>query len=86
MAACIICNNQNDNKVFAIKELQLGLKESFNYQLCSNCGTMQLLDVPEDLGKYYPNEDYYSFNLKLQISEKANALRKIKTDYLLFGK
>jgi SAM-dependent methyltransferase len=38
------------------------------------------------LGKYYPNEDYYSFNLKLEIKEKPDVLRKLKTDYLLFGK
>ncbi len=86
MAACIICNNESNNQKFTIKELQLGLNDSFDYQLCSNCGTMQLLDVPADLGKYYPNDDYYSFNLKLEISQKADVLRKIKTDYLLFGK
>lgn len=60
---------QNHNTTHAIKELQLGLNEPFNYQLCNQCGTMQLLDVPENLGKYYPNEDYYSFNLKLQIKK-----------------
>lgn len=86
MAACIICSNATDNKSFTFQELQLGLKESFNYQLCSNCGTMQLVEIPENLGKYYPNEDYYSFNLKLEVNDKANTLRKIKTDYLLFGK
>lgn len=86
MAACIICSNEQNNTTHAIQELQLGLKEVFHYQLCSNCGTMQLLDVPQDLGKYYPNEDYYSFNLKLEIKEKPDTLRKIKTDYLLFGK
>lgn len=86
MAACIICSNEHNNTIHAIQELQLGLKEVFHYQLCSNCGTMQLLDVPQDLGKYYPNEDYYSFNLKLEIKEKPDLLRKLKTDYLLFGK
>jgi len=84
--ACILCNNISNNTVYALKELQLGLLETFNYQLCGNCGTMQLLDVPENLGKYYPNEDYYSFNLKLDVKEKPDTLRKIKTDYLLFGK
>lgn len=86
MSACIICSNEQNNTTHAIQELQLGLKEVFHYQLCSNCGTMQLLDVPNDLGKYYPNEDYYSFNLKLEIKEKPDLLRKLKTDYLLFGK
>lgn len=86
MAACILCNSNNKHQVFTIKELQLGLQEPFQYQLCSNCGTMQLLTIPADLGKYYPNEDYYSFNLKLQIGKKYSYLRKAKTDYLLYGK
>lgn len=86
MATCIICSNAANNKSFTFQELQLGLKEGFEYQLCSNCGTMQLAQIPENLGKYYPNEDYYSFNLKLDVNEKPNTLRKIKTDYLLFGK
>ena len=84
--ACILCGNNHNNELFRVKELQLGLDEYFNYQLCRTCGSMQLQDVPENLGKYYPNEDYYSFKLNLNIREKADTLRKIKTEYLLFGK
>jgi 2-polyprenyl-3-methyl-5-hydroxy-6-metoxy-1,4-benzoquinol methylase len=40
--------------------------------------------MPEDFSIYYPNEDYYSFNM--QLDTKKDLLRKIKTDYLLFGK
>jgi SAM-dependent methyltransferase len=83
---CILCGNTTNNKLYTIKELQLGLDEYFEYQLCGACGTMQLQNIPDDLGKYYPNEDYYSFNLELDIREKPDTLRKIKTDYLLFGK
>lgn len=83
---CIFCENQSNNKLFMVKELQLGLEEYFEYQLCGSCGSMQLQNVPNDLGKYYPNEDYYSFNMGLEIRTKADMLRKIKADYLLFGK
>jgi SAM-dependent methyltransferase len=83
---CILCGNTDDNVLYHVKELQLGLGEDFTYQLCGNCGSMQLQDVPENLSKYYPNEDYYSFNLGLQIRKKADVLRKIKADYLLFGR
>ena len=86
MANCIICKNDKNNTTFIFKELQLGLQEPFEYQLCSSCGTMQLLSEVNDLGKYYPNQDYYSFNLDLKINKKSDTLRKIKTDYLLFGK
>ncbi len=84
--ACTLCGNTHNNDLFRVKELQLGLDEYFEYQLCGSCGSMQLQNVPENLGKYYPNEDYYSFKLNLNIREKADTLRKIKTEYLLFGK
>lgn len=83
---CIICNNNQNNTVIEVKELQLGLGEIFHYQLCGKCGSLQLLDVPDDLGKYYPNNNYYSFNLGITIAKKADAFRKAQADYLLFGK
>lgn len=83
---CIVCGNTNNNEVYEIPEVQLGLNEVFKYQLCGDCGTMQNLELPSDLGKYYPNEGYYSFNLGLTAAKKIDQLRKIKADYLLFGK
>lgn len=85
-ASCIVCGNTENNELFTVKELQLGLADSFKYQLCGVCGTMQLLEVPSDFSRYYPNNDYYSFNLDLNIRKKPDSLRKIKTDYLLHGK
>lgn len=66
--------------------MQLGLREEFTYMKCNECECLQLQDIPADLGKYYPNENYYSFNLELDVKKKADALRKIKSSYLLFGK
>ncbi len=83
---CILCGNMANNEIYRVKELQLGLDEYFHYQLCAACGSMQLQDVPANLGKYYPNEDYYSFKLDMHIRKKADPLRKIKSAYLLFGK
>lgn len=83
---CILCGNTVNNQWYTVKELQLGWEEYFSYQLCGSCGSMQLLDVPENPGKYYPNEDYYSFKLDMHIRKKADILRKIKAGYLLFGK
>ncbi|HEX6913977.1 MAG TPA: class I SAM-dependent methyltransferase [Chitinophagaceae bacterium] len=83
---CIICGNSTGNTGYTIEELQLGTHEPFPYQLCGNCGTMQLLQVPADLGRYYPNEDYYSFNMELDVKSKQSTTDRIKTEYLLFGK
>jgi len=83
---CIVCNNTRNNQDYEVPELQLGMKDVFTYQRCGACGTMQIKEVPADLGRYYPNEDYYSFKMQLQTGKKPGLLRKIKTDYLLFGK
>ena len=83
---CKVCGNSRDNHLHKIKEMQLGLREMFTYMECGNCGCMQLLDIPADIGKYYPNEGYYSFNLGLDIRQKPDTLRKLKAYYLIYGK
>jgi SAM-dependent methyltransferase len=40
----------------------LGLGHRFRYLECGGCGCLQLLDVPADLGPYYPST-YYSYQL-----------------------
>jgi len=82
---CKVCGNSNGNKLYTVKEMQLGMRETFTYMECGNCGCMQLMDIPADLGKYYPNEGYYSFNRRLNL-QKPGMLRRIKTEYLLHGK
>src|SRR6478672_2268218 len=83
---CKVCGNTVNNQLHEIKEMQLGLRELFTYMECSNCGCMQLLDIPGNLGKYYPNEGYYSFNLGLDIRKKPDTFRKLKGSYLIYGK
>ena len=77
MNICKVCGNIAGNKLHAVKEMQLGLRKMFTYMECGNCGCMQLVDIPEDLGKYYPNEGYYSFNLGLDFRKKPDTLRKL---------
>jgi len=83
---CKVCGNEQDNRLHQVKEMQLGLRETFTYLECAQCGLMQLENIPDDLGKYYPNEGYYSFNRGLDIRPKADALRKLKASYLVYGK
>jgi len=82
---CIICKNDSDNQTFKIKELQLGLGDEFHYQLCGQCGSAQLVDLPPDFSKYYPNENYYSFKLEMKQLRKPGYFRTVKTKYLLYG-
>jgi SAM-dependent methyltransferase len=84
--ACIICKNIINNQSIIVKELQLGLGEEFNYQLCGNCGSMQLLNPPPDFSRYYPNQDYYSFNMEMKTLKKPGLLRLLQASYILYGK
>jgi SAM-dependent methyltransferase len=57
--ACEICGNHAGNRQFSAREMMLGLRERFDYMECAGCGCLQLLDVPQDLSRFYPG-DYYS--------------------------
>ncbi|HEY5909475.1 MAG TPA: class I SAM-dependent methyltransferase [Verrucomicrobiae bacterium] len=58
--ACKICQNAENNQLHAACEMLLGTRERFTYLECGGCGCVQLLEIPADMGKYYP-KDYYSF-------------------------
>jgi len=58
---CKICQNAENNTVHTAKEMFFGLGDEFEYFQCSNCGCLQIKDIPENLSKYYP-ENYYSYN------------------------
>jgi len=56
---CHICQcTQAD--FLTVQELMHDTKDSFDYAQCQQCGCLQLLDVPQDLPKYYPS-NYYSY-------------------------
>ena len=57
---CKICNNQSYNELIIAQERHLGLGDKFEYILCSDCHCLQIKEIPENIGKYYP-PSYYSF-------------------------
>jgi len=63
---CRICNNYHNNQIYLTKEMLNGTKETFNYMKCSNCGCLQILDIPKDISQYYTS-NYYSFRYENRI-------------------
>jgi SAM-dependent methyltransferase len=59
--ACRVCGNQAGNQLHVVREMMLGLREEFPYLECGSCGCLQLVQIPEDMKKYYP-PNYYSFD------------------------
>jgi SAM-dependent methyltransferase len=62
MPTCRICNNDTGNRTYVVREMQIGLREEFEYFECSECGCLQIGEVPPDLSKYYP-DNYYSYQV-----------------------
>ncbi|SEB14250.1 class I SAM-dependent methyltransferase [Pedobacter hartonius] len=59
MKDCEVCKARLSN-TFAAREMMLGFRDEFEYGICSNCGTIQILSEPESIAAYYPPY-YYSF-------------------------
>jgi SAM-dependent methyltransferase len=57
---CAICGNIKNNRIHHAREMMLGLRDRFRYVECFNCRCVQLIDVPDDMTKYYP-KNYYAF-------------------------
>lgn len=58
---CKICGNEAGNSLHKVREMGFGLRESFDYLECAQCGCLQIVDVPRDMAKYYP-PGYYSLH------------------------
>ena len=69
---CRICGNAGPNKAYLAKEMLLGTRDEFEYFECSNCGCLQIKEIPPDTAKYYPAE-YQPFN---SIGPKGNFIRR----------
>ena len=60
MQTCSICQNSERNRLCVAREMMFGLRDHFSYLECGSCGCVQLIDVPQNLGRYYP-EGYYAY-------------------------
>jgi 2-polyprenyl-3-methyl-5-hydroxy-6-metoxy-1,4-benzoquinol methylase len=72
---CRICNNSKRNKLYHVREMMFGYRDQFSYFQCSNCGCLQISEIPDDMSKYYP-ETYYSFGTPVSKSEE-NPFKKL---------
>jgi SAM-dependent methyltransferase len=56
---CISCGRDGYYRVFAAEEKIFSIGECFEYFKCEECGSLQIISVPTDIGRHYPS-DYYS--------------------------
>ena len=58
---CPICDDGYCKNIFKVKEMQMGLREEFEYVECSDCGCLFIKEIPDNLAKYY-DMDYAPHN------------------------
>jgi SAM-dependent methyltransferase len=88
--ACKICGNASGNKIYSAQEMMFGMRDVFQYLECGACSCLQLMDIPQDMGKYYPAQ-YYSFRKSETFGKIATDmpwvrfLRRQRSAYMLYG-
>ncbi len=82
---CRICGNTEKNLVHKTREMMFGMRDEFEYLECGECGTLQIVEIP-DLSRYYP-KNYYSLNSNeegyLGKSLRRRILARFSGDYFL---
>ncbi len=73
-AACPFCGAASAHAFFATDRNREISEERFDYARCSACATVFLLDVPDDLGRYYQG-GYYQFDADGEPTWKRNQTR-----------
>lgn len=77
---CGVCGNDKNNVPFTAKEMMFGLRHTFDYFKCAQCGCLQIAAIPTDMNLYYP-ENYYSLQPAFQQGKKK--LRSKIADFLV---
>jgi 2-polyprenyl-3-methyl-5-hydroxy-6-metoxy-1,4-benzoquinol methylase len=81
---CKICANTQNNQVVIATEMMLGSRDEFMYFKCSSCGCLQIITPPEDLSRYYPSGNYYSYQSAVVPKSKTDKLKNVLR-YSLFN-
>lgn len=57
---CLVCGGTGWQAPLVVLEMMSGTREAFSYGTCTECSSLQLIDVPDDMGRFY-GTGYYSF-------------------------
>jgi len=82
---CEVCGNSEKNKAFQIREMMFGFRDEFTYFECSECGCLQIAEIPRNMERYYPS-NYYSFQERPSDNFIKRYLRIRRDKYALFKK
>lgn len=64
--------------------MMFGFRDRFDYLECQRCASLQIADVPADLGRYYP-EGYYSFGAVAEDPAWKRAMKRVRAEEIAGG-
>lgn len=81
---CPVCRTRAGSARHRVPEMMFGLGDTFEYAECGGCGCLWLVDVPSDLGPYYPS-GYFSLAQREAPGTRwaERSLRRARTRLLL---
>ena len=74
--SCPYCGSYS-HRTFTAEERMLGMGDQFSYLECRSCGSLQITEVPSNLGDYYP-KNYYSFQGLSYSNTFVRVLKRIR--------
>ncbi|WP_268033540.1 class I SAM-dependent methyltransferase [Algoriphagus sp. PAP.12] len=63
---------------FSAQERMFGKGDTFSYQECEECASIQINPIPVNLGDYYTGDEYYSFIPLVKSGSFSNLLKAIR--------
>ncbi|HEY3268982.1 MAG TPA: class I SAM-dependent methyltransferase [Armatimonadota bacterium] len=82
--SCRLCGDNSVSEHFTAQERLVGFGGSFDYSVCGACGSAQITEIPEDLGRYYAG-GYYSFQPPPNDRWPLGWLKRCRNAYEVFG-
>ena len=68
---CVACGaDRRQSPPLQARETQDMTGETFTYRQCPQCGSLQIDEVPDDLGRYYDASSYSSFNVRTSLVDR----------------
>ncbi len=80
---CRICQNEEGNVFFELREMMYGFRDKFEYFQCAACDCIQIVSPPADMKKYYPG-DYYSYTNESKL-KKPGLFRQLQCQSIIRG-
>jgi len=80
---CKICQNEDGNISFKLKEMMYGIRDKFDYFQCAACDCIQIVSPPNNMNKYYPG-DYYSYSAR-KIVKRSGLFQRLQCRSIIRG-